>query len=120
MQEALDAIEDIKEALNEYGSDMVLNVIEKGEYNPTSGASKTVTPVNIKSIINKQPSSFAQAKADEDNKLKAYEFSITTYTDQDIDKDDNIEFNGSKYDILIIIPSILQNTIIKYEILIKK
>jgi len=119
MQEALDAISEVQEALKEFGSDMVLNKVTLGAYDPTAGSSETITPVNIKAIVNSSPSSMALAKSKDDDVLKDYEFSIMTYTDQGIDKEDKIIFNGDEYDILLVIPSILQNNIIKYEVLIK-
>jgi len=120
MQEALDAIADIKEALQDVGSDITFNQIEKGAYDVATGSAKTVTPVLLKAFVNSKPSTFAQAKANDDDILKDYQFSITTYTELDIDKNDTILFNGNEYEILLIVPSFLQNIAIKYEILIKK
>ena len=60
MSEALEAIEDISEALEEYGSDIVLRTITKGDLstydprNPDSG--DTVTDIDKKALIQNQAS----------------------------------------------------------------
>ena len=45
MSDATEAIKDIIEAINEYGSTITLNIITEGAYNPVTGdTDDTITP----------------------------------------------------------------------------
>lgn len=112
MSDATDAIIDIEEAILEYGSDIVLNVITYGEYNPIAGEGlKTTTPHVMKAL----PGNYTNKELQDPNvhiKDKKFRF----YYTGEITYDDQIEFRGDTYSIERIDSKIFQDELLLYTI----
>lgn len=115
--DALDAIEDIKEAIEEYGSDILLVTLTEGAYDPYTGAATIRTEVITKALIKSTTSNESLAKA-----VDSYELSIKVYSDLEITEDNLINFRGNDYKIMPkgLDSKILQNETLLYELLVKK
>lgn len=118
-QEALDAIVDIKEAIAEYGSSIKIATESETGYDPYSGATYTTTYTDTKGLVGRTASSDLQIKIRSDL-IGSYEMSIVLYIDSEITKDNNIVFKEEEYDIKYIDKKFLQDTLIKYELLVAK
>lgn len=115
--DALDAIKDIKEAVEEYGSDIILVKLTEGGYDPYTGPIETREETPTKAIIKSTTSNESLAKA-----VDTYELSIMVYSDIDITIDNLINFRGNDYKIVPkgLDSKILQNETLLYELLVKK
>lgn len=116
-QDALDAIVDIKEAITEYGSDILLVTLTEGAYDPYRGATTIREEVITKALITNTTSNESLAKA-----VDTYELSIKVYSDVEITEDNLINFRGNDYKIMPkgLDSKILQNETLLYELLVKK
>ena len=115
MNDAQSAILDIKSALDEFGSSIIFRKVTQGVYNPLTGLTDTYSDESLKAFINKNASEATQRAFSND-----YERSITFYTESIPTKQDKIVFNNEEYKILYVSPTILQDTILKYEVLISR
>lgn len=115
--DALDAIIDIKEALEEYGSDILIVTLEEGAYDPYTGATTIRTEKPTKAIIKSTTSNESLAKA-----VDTYELSIKVYSATEITIDNLINFRGNDYKIVPngLDSKVLQNETLLYELLVKK
>ena len=113
MSEATDAIIDIQEALEEYGSDIVLkSVTTEGTYNPATGeTTDTVVTTNLKAIIK----DFAGEELINDS-IGVKDLKFMIYFASEIKYTDTITFDSKVYKILNIDKTILQNTNLLYII----
>lgn len=119
MSEALKAIEDIKKEFEIYGSDVTLNKIVNGAYDPDIGDyTTTVTTIPVKAMI----SSTASYKMNELllQSNAAYDMAIKFYHDEEITKDWSVAFDGDTYNIVRIEKKILQDVTMLYEVAVKK
>lgn len=114
------AIDDIVEALDEYGSAVTLRNIVSGAYDPLTGSSTTTTDYPTKAFINKLASESIQGQIRLNEAYSGYEMSITLYSSHAIDSTWRVLFNSVEYKIILVVPYTLQNTIFKYEILVKR
>ena len=112
MSEATDAIIDIQEALEEYGSDIVLKSVTEGAYNPVTGeTTDTVVTTNLKAIIK----DFAGEELINDS-IGVKDLKFMIYFASEIKYTDTITFDSKVYKILNIDKTILQNTNLLYII----
>lgn len=114
MSEATDAILDIKEALQEFGTDIVFQKITAGAYSPT-GTTTTKVETNTKALIKKQATKETQRAF-----LGDYEIAFMLYLNFIPTKADKIKYKNEVYNIVYVATSTLQNADMKYEILGKK
>ena len=118
--DALEAIEDIKQAIEDYGSDIKIGVeTEVLPYNPYIGKQFTTAYTDTKALIAKTASTDLSSKLTPDQ-LNSYERAIKVYSATEITKAMKIQIVGIDYNISIIDITELQNTIILYELLIAK
>ena len=113
MTDAQIAINEIKKALNEYGTDIVLRKVTQDGYDPLTGESITVSDYDLKAFV-------SNVKADDVEVIGDYEMSLMFYTELEVTKKDEIVYNGNIYKIIFVKPTILQNTVIKYEVFVKR
>lgn len=116
MQDALDAIADITEALEEYGTAIKLRTITAGTYNPMTGMTgETITDTTLKAIIKSEASESTERAFKSD-----YELSIMFYSTVEPTKSHKIVVGTAVYNILYVSKSILQGVTFKYEVLCAK
>jgi len=124
MSEATSALKDIKQALEDYGTSITLRFVIQGEYDPLTGQTETSTDIDLKAIIKNN-------KTEKDNNALQYKgriegvvnsevLELMLYSDVEPTKKDKIVFNNVEYDITKVTKSILQGTVLKYEILARK
>lgn len=112
MSEALEAIEDIKQALNDYGTDILLGKVTKGVYDPVAGEEPVSTSqIPIKAFVGSYSS---QELMNPD--IRATDKKFTLYYADGITYDDKIIFEGKIHHIVNIDPQILQNETLKFVI----
>lgn len=122
MNDAQLAIIDIKQALEDYGSDIKIRTITKGSLadydprNPTSGETKI--DVSTKAIVRTQATKDLAVTMPQDL-INNYETSMVLYSDTNITKENKIVFEGLVKEIVYINKKMLQNTTISYELLVK-
>ena len=122
MSDALEAIEDIKEALAEFGSSIVIKK-ETSEVRDSYG--NIITPadyvnINTKALIGNQATDKLLSKLTDDQK-NSYSLSLRLYTTELINKEDyQIEFRSKDYEIFMIDETILQDETLLYEVLLKR
>ena len=115
MSDALDAIEDIKEALEEYGSNIELRQITTGIFNPGEGETlDTFVDKPLKVLIKKYNSFERQNTEIHNDDLK-----LMLYFDESITYDDRIILLSSPYKILNIDKKVLQNENLFYTLQIR-
>ena len=119
-QDALDAIDDIVEAVNTYGSDIKIGVeTETLPYDPYVGHVYTTVWTDTKALIGKTASTDLSSKLTPDQ-LNSYEKAIKIYSATEITKEHKIQIRSEDYNITVIDVKELQNTILLYELLIAK
>ncbi len=112
MSDALDAIEDIVEAINDYGSSITLNIITKGVYDYDTGdTADTNAPVAMEALIKSYKS-----KELENTDIHVDDIKFIIYLDGPVEYKDNITFNGQVYKLLNIDPKYLQDENLMYTI----
>ena len=122
MDDAQLAIEDIKQAMKEYGSNVT---IEKSTDEVRDSYGNVITPAttvetNLKALIASRAADENLSKLTKDEK-QSYNLSIRFYTTKPINKQDyTVAYNGETYQIVNIFEKVLQNTVLIYEILVKK
>lgn len=114
MSEATDAILDIKEALQEFGTDIVFQKTTAGSYSPT-GTTTTKVEYPTKALVSKE-----SIRRTLTSFVGDYEFSFVLYLNFIPTKGDKIKYKNEIYNIVYVAPSTLQNVDMKYEILGKK
>lgn len=115
MNDAQSAIIDIQDALAEYGSNVTLNQITVGAYNPSTGeTTNTTVSTALKAIIKKIASEDVLREYKE-----AYTYSLMLYHTSAIERLDTITIAGITYQVVFVSPMILQDIPIKYEVLVK-
>jgi len=112
MSDATEAIEDIIEAINEYGSSITLNIITKGEYDPVAGESSDITTPIITKALPKNYTSRELQNPD----IHITDIKFMIYYDSEIAYKDNLVFDGKTYNLLNIDKKILQDETIIYTI----
>ena len=116
MQEALDAIDDIVEALEEFGTAIKLRTIVSTGYDPMTGSTgETITDTTLKAIIKSEASESTERAFNSD-----YELSIMFYSTVEPTKSHKIVLGTDVYNILYVSKSILQGVTFKYEVLCAK
>ena len=125
MNDALNAIKDIKKAIIDYGSDITLNKIVAGTYNPQTGTtSNGTTSYPMKAIVKSQATEKSQNALEYvsriENSISAYTLSVLLYHTEEPKKDWKVIYKGNTYTILYVSPTVLQNSNLIYELLIKK
>ena len=122
MSDAQEAILDIAEALEEYGSNIVIRTITKGDLstydprNPTSN--ETITDVDSKGLIySTATKDLAMTMPKE--LLNNYEISIVLQSDTPITKANIIIFQSVEREIVFVSKKILQDLVLSYEVLVK-
>ena len=112
MSDATDAILDIQEALEEYGSSIVFNSIVLGPYDPVLGeAPKIITPHPTKALISDYTS-----KELENNDININDVKFRFYYNGIIDYSDNIIFGGKTYNLMNVDKKILQDENLIYTL----
>ena len=122
MTDAELAVVDIAEAYEEYGSNIIL-IKSTNEIRDRRGI--LITPATVLNIPKKAMiGTFATDKLLKkltSDQLKSYSLSVRFQTTEDLnDIDYKIKFQNSTYNIFLIDKKILQNTILKYEVLLKR
>ena len=121
MNDALNAIKDIKKAIIDYGSDITLNKIVAGTYNPQTGTtSGTITSYPMKAIVKRNATVSLERSIANNVTVNTYELSILLYHTEEPKKDWKVIYKGNTYTILYVSPTVLQNSNLIYELLIKK
>ena len=118
-KDALDAIDDIIEAIDEYGSDIKVVTEVISGYDPYTGPIVASTSVDMKGIISSEAT---QRVNDIFTKLStdSYEMAIKLYSDVVVTKENKIAYKSLSYEILYVSEKSLQNTTILYEVLVRK
>jgi hypothetical protein len=112
MSDALEAIDDIVEALDEYGTDITLNIITEGTYNPATGSTTDVTTaVTTKAFISNY-----QDESQTNTEIKDDDVKFTLYYNGAIKSTDTILYNSKVHKIQSIVPKVLQNENLMYLI----
>jgi len=119
MTDAQSAIIDIKEALAEYGSAITLISVTQTGYNPATGGTETTASTSTKAIIKQYASTELSARVADNVALNSYQLSAMFYFDGVVDIGDRITFRGETMNIIYVMPLYLQDTVIKYEVLLK-
>lgn len=121
-QDALDAIKDIKEAIDKYGSGIKILTQIAGEWDSYGNVivPEGVSEEKTKAIIKSSASENIVQKIMRWALSEEYELSMKLYTSTELTKDKKIEFRGDIYEITYIDEMILQDTTLIYEILVKK
>jgi SPP1 family predicted phage head-tail adaptor len=114
MSEATEAIEDIVEALNDYGSSITLRDGTVTAYDPYTGPSVTDVDTPLKAFISLEASRSLSQQFDS----HTYDLAIKTYHTSKITKEDQIIYDGQVFRILYVSSKILQDTTLIYELLI--
>ena len=126
MSDSTDAIKDILEAIEEYGSDIA--IITQAQDIPfgdpfydydNADNNKGVETVSdtFKAIIKSEASSSLANQPE--SVVGKYNLAITFYTTIPFNRNDNkILYNGERYEITYISKKVLQNLTISYEVLV--
>ena len=122
--DATEAIQDIIEAIEEYGSTIRIATETESGYDPYTGATYSTTYEDTKAIISSLATQRVQEAFQNISKIEgvisAYDLSIKLYTTTELTKANKIVYDGNTYEITFISDKILQDTRIIYELLIKK
>lgn len=120
MSEATDAILDIIDGQNEFGSSIkITSEVETG-YDPYTGATYATTFADTKAFIKTEATPKVYDSFVNESTNSAYDMSIKLYFDTTITKDNKVVFKGNSYEIVFISETILQDTTILYELLVRK
>ena len=112
MSDATDAILDIQDALEEYGSDITLQIITQGAFNSNTGMKEVViVPFLLKAII----STYSNKEAVDPN-IHPKDIKFRFYSTQSIGYTDKILFQGDTYSIERFDKKIFQNENLIYTI----
>ena len=112
MSDATEAIKDIIEAINEYGSTITLNIVTEGAYNPVTGdTDDTITPNPMKAL----PKNYTSKELESPN-IYVKDIKFLLYFDGEINYSDNLVFNGQTYTFLNIDKKFLQDKNLIYTI----
>jgi len=112
MSDATEAIVDIIEAIDEYGSGITLNIITKGEYDVIEGESAdSITAVTTKAL----PKNYTSQEL-QNTDIHTTDIKFMLYYDGEISYKDNIVFDGKTYNLLNIDKKIFQDETIIYTI----
>ena len=120
MSDATEAIQDIIEAIEEYGSTIRIATETETGYDPYTGATYSTTYEDTKAVISKHASKSMSEVMEANRITSAYDLSIKLYTTTELTKANKIVYDGDTYEITFISDKILQDTRIIYELLIKK
>lgn len=115
MSVALDAITDIQEALDEYGSTITLNIPSNSTYNPATGE-YTATTANeaLKAFIKRVDADNITKNA---NELYVGDIEFMFYTTTAFTEEATITFNSKEYKILGKTFKFLQDNVLAYEVI---
>ena len=121
MKDSTSAIQDIIEAIYEYGSSIVILTTTD---EVTDAYGEVITKANIdrletKALIGRNATDKVTQKLTEDI-LNGYDLSMRLYTSKTFNKTNTIEFRDNEYNIVYIDEMILQDDTLMYEILVKK
>jgi len=121
-QEALDAIQDFKDALVTDGSAVTIRTITAGEWDSYGNVIvvETVSDEITKCFPSSEASSRVQAVINADTNISSYELSLKLYTETEVTKADRIVFDSDVYEILYVSKKIYQDIVVFYELLVKK
>ena len=111
MTDAQEAVIDIVEALTEHGSDVTINVVTEGVYDPSTGTkTKTTVSTNTKAL----PRNY---NSDElSDKIFVTDMEFRLYFSGTIAYKDTITYQSKTYTIMNIYKKVLQNTLIMYTV----
>jgi len=116
MSDATDAIVDVVEALDEYGTDIVLRTVTEDSYNPHTGPTNSNVDKPLKAFIKE----FASHQLSQQFSKDTYDLAISTYDTSAITKTHKILYGGQEYNIVYVSSKVLQNETIIYELLIAR
>lgn len=122
MSDATDAIIDIKDALEEYGSTITL--VKQGaeirdDYDNIITPATDIQTV-MKALVGTSATDTTLGKLTQAQK-ESYQLSLRLYTTEIINQDEYfIKFRNEDYNIVFISEIILQDTTLMYELLVKK
>lgn len=112
MSDATDAILDIIEAIDEYGSSITFNKVTVGVYDPVTGDNTNTT---VSTAMKALPSSYSESELQHDNiHIKDKRFRL--YYNGTIEYTDTIVFKGDTYSIQAIDAKVFQDETIIYTI----
>ncbi len=113
MSDATDAIADVIEAIEEYGSTVTLNIITAGTHDTVNGGTTgdTTVPVSTKAL----PKNYT-SKELQNTEIHATDIKFMIYHSTEIAYKDNIVYDGKTYKLLNIDKKILQDLNIIYTI----
>ena len=118
--EALSAVNDIIEAIDEYGSAIIIQTITpevSDAYGVVTTPAVTVSEVT-KGLPTKQASAdFSQGLLDT---IGSFELAIKLYTVTELTKANKILYKSKTYNILYISEKVLQDTRLIYEVLVAR
>ena len=114
MSEATEAILDIVEALNEYGTSISLRSVSENSYDPYTGASTTEVDTGLKAFISLEASRVVSQQFAK----HTYDLALKTFHTEKITKADKIVYDGEVYNIVYVSSKVLQDTTLLYELLI--
>jgi hypothetical protein len=121
MNDAQSAIIDIKDALAEYGSDVTLNTITVGAYNPiTDTTTSTTVSTPMKALIKHSATAKTAESFRLQNPTSSYDYALMLYSTIEPEINDTVTIGSGVFNIVFVDKLILQNTIIKFEVLVKK
>lgn len=120
MNDAQSAIVDIQDALTEYGTDITLNTITIGAYNPiTDTTTSTTVSTAMKALIKNSATQHTAEVFKLQNPTSSYDYSLIFYSTIEPEINDTVTISGKTFKIVFVDKMILQNIIIKYEVLVK-
>lgn len=114
MSEAAEAIGDIVEALNEYGTSITLRTISEDSYDPYTGTATTEVDTDLKAFISLEASRVVSQQFAKNT----YDLALKTFHTEKITKSNKIVYNGEVYNITYVSSKVLQDTTLLYELLI--
>lgn len=119
--DALEAIKDIKEAIEEYGSSIILRLETQNQatYDPRSpDTGVTVTDTPMKALISTEASKDLATSMPKDL-IGTYEIAMKLYTTLELTKAYKIVYDGKEWEVLYPSKRVLQDTTLMYEVLVK-
>lgn len=119
-QDAIDAVNDIIEAINEYGSSITIQTITP-EVSDSYGI-VTTPEIIVNEVTKALPRQEASANFSEGllKSIGSFELSLTLYTVTTLTKAHKIAYNSNTYNIVYISDKVLQDTRIIYEVLVAR
>lgn len=112
MNDATLAIQDIQDALAEYGSSVTLQLITRGAYDTTTGETADVV---VNTPLKALPQNYDTRDID-GVKILATDIRFLLYYDGEIGDEDKIVFNSVTYNLLKIDKKILQDANLLYTL----